>query len=125
MNNLLWLFQILLGLLFIVVGAVKFIMPADKLAEGTPPSIPLAFMYFIGFCEILGGVGLIVPWLTKTKPVLTPIAAGGLFVIMIGATAVTLPLGVDKAVFPAVIGLLCALIAYGRFSALKANSTPR
>ena len=82
--------------------------------------MPLGFIYFIGVCEILGGVGLILPWLTKTKPVLTPVAAVGLFIIMIGATAVTVPLGIDKAVFPAIIGLLCALIAYGRFNGLKA-----
>ena|SRR5436190_6149958 len=120
MNNLLWLLQILLGLLFIVAGAVKFIMPADKLAEGTPPWMPLTFIYFIGVCEVLGGIGLILPWLTKTKPILTPLAAAGLFIIMIGATAVTVPLGTDKAVFPAIIGVLLALVAYGRFNALKA-----
>jgi uncharacterized membrane protein len=120
MNNLLWLLQILLGILFIFAGVVKFIMPAEKLAEGTPSWMPLAFIYFIGVCEILGGVGLILPWLTNTKPVLTPVAAAGLVIIMIGATVVTVPLGVDKAVFPAIIGLLLALVAYGRFNSLKA-----
>jgi len=120
MNNLLWLLQILLGLLFIVAGVVKFLMPVDQIQKGIPDWMPLGFIYFIGVCEVLGGIGLIVPWLTKTKPVLTPIAAAGLVIIMIGATAVTVPLGVDKAVPPAIIGLLLALVAYGRFNALKA-----
>src|SRR5438045_5313710 len=115
MNNLLWLLQILLGLLFIVAGAVKFIMPADKLAEGTPPWMPLTFVYFIGVCEILGGIGLILPWLTKIRPSLTPLAAAGLLIIMIGATAVTVPLGIDKALIPAIVGVLCAFVAWGRW----------
>ena len=121
MNNLLWLFQILLALLFLFAGTVKFLMDPQKLAEGMPPYLPLAFVYFIGVCEILGGIGLVVPWLTKIKPGLTPLAATGLLIIMIGATAVTVPLGVDKAVIPAIVGLLCAFVAYGRWKSRPAS----
>jgi len=121
MNNLFWLLQVLLALLFLFAGTVKFLMPAEKLAEGMPPYLSLTFVYFIGICEILGGIGLIVPWLTKIKPGLTPLAAVGLFIIMIGATAVTVPLGIDKAAIPAVVGLLCAFVAYGRWKSLTAS----
>jgi len=121
MNNFLWLLQVLLALLFLFSGVVKFLMPADKLAEGMPPYLSLTFVYFIGICEILGGIGLIVPWLTKIKPGLTPLAATGLLIIMIGATAVTMPLGIDKAMIPAVAGLLCAIVAYGRWKSSPAR----
>lgn len=114
MNNLLWLLQILLALLFMFAGVTKFLMPADKLAEGLPSFLPLAFVYFIGVCEILGGIGLVVPWLTKIKPILTPLAAIGLVIIMIGATVISAQMDVRGAAIPATVGVLCAFVAYGR-----------
>lgn len=119
MNNLLWLLQILLALLFLFSGIVKFMIPAEDMAKDLPSYLSIGFICFIGVCEILGGIGLVVPWLTKIKPGLTPLAAVGLLIIMIGAVAVS-PFDV-KALIPASIGLLCALVAYGRFNALKAN----
>ena len=114
MNNLLWLLQILLALLFVFAGVVKFLMPADKLAEGLPSFLPLWFIYFIAVCEILGGVGLIIPWLTRIKPKLTPLAAIGLVIIMLGAVVVSAQMDVKGAAIPLTIGLLCAFVAYGR-----------
>lgn len=117
MNILLWIVQILIGLLFIFSGAMKFVMPYEKMAEGSPVNFPYAFFMFIGVCEILGGIGLILPWLTKIKPFLTPLAAALLVIIMIGAVAVT-AMGPTPgmAVVPAIVGCLCALIAWGRKS---------
>jgi uncharacterized membrane protein len=123
MNNLLWLLQILLGLLFMFSGVVKFMIPAEDMAKDLPPYLSIGFIYFIGVCEILGGIGLIVPWLTKVKPWLTPLAAALLVIIMIGAVAIS-PFD-TKVLIPATVGLLCVLVAYGRYSALKANSTLR
>jgi len=114
MNNLLWLLQLLLALLFMVAGVTKFLMPAEKLAAGLPDYLPLWFIYFIGVCEILGGIGLIVPWLIKIKPSLTPLAAIGLVIIMIGATVISAQMDIRGAAIPATIGLLCAFVAYGR-----------
>lgn len=114
MNNLLWLIQLLLAILFIFAGVVKFLMPAEKLAEGLPSYLPLGFVYFIAVCEILGGIGLIVPWLTKIKPQLTPLAAIGLVIIMIGATVISAQMDIKGAAIPSTIGLLCAFVAYGR-----------
>ena len=119
MNNLLWLLQILLALLFLFAGGVKFMIPAADMAKGLPSYLSLNFIYFIGVCEILGGIGLVVPWLTKIKPWLTPLAAALLVIIMIGAVAVS-PFD-TKILIPASVGVLCALVAYGRFSALKAK----
>ncbi len=114
MNIILWVLQILLALLFLFSGISKFFIPADELAKMIPPYLSLTFIYFIGVCETLGGIGLVVPWLTKIKPGLTPLAAAGLVIIMIGATVISLPLGIGTALTPGIAGLLCAFVAYGR-----------
>jgi hypothetical protein len=78
--------------------------------------LPILFLRFIGLAELLGGIGLILPGLLRIKPGLTPLAAAGLVIIMIGAVVVTLmgSGGAGLAVIPAVVGLLAAFIAYGR-----------
>ena len=114
MNILLWVLQVLLALLFLFAGVSKFLMPADEMAKNMPSYLSVNFIYFIGVCEILGGIGLIVPWATRIMPKLTPVAAAGLIIIMIGAVVVTAPMGLDNAVVPAIVGILLAMIAYGR-----------
>src|SRR5204862_6285157 len=107
MNIVLWIFQGLLALLFMFAGVMKFLMPADEMAKNMPPGLSVGFIYFIGVCEILGAIGLVVPWATKVKPGLTPIAAVGLFIIMIGAVVVSFPMGLGAAAVPGIVGLLC------------------
>ena len=114
MNIILWILQVLLALFFIFSGVVKFLIPADEMVRNIPAYLSLNFIYFIGVCECLGGIGLVIPWLTKIKPGLTPLAAIGLLIIMIGATVVSVPLGIGQAMIPAITGLLCAFVAYGR-----------
>jgi uncharacterized membrane protein YphA (DoxX/SURF4 family) len=124
-NRLLWTAQILVGLLFVFAGSMKFIMPVEKLQQG-PVVFPIAFMYFIGVCEILGGLGLILPGLTRIAAFLTPLAAAGLTIIMIGATSVSVVgMGVAAGLFPAVIGALTISIAYGRTRVVPLNLVPR
>lgn len=115
MNILLWIVQVLLALLFWMSGVTKFFMPYTDMVKDSPVKFPHAFFLFIGVCEILGGVGLVVPWLTKIKPGLTPLAAALLVIIMIGAVVVTAmgPMA-PMAVVPAVAGLLCVFVARGR-----------
>jgi uncharacterized membrane protein YphA (DoxX/SURF4 family) len=113
-NRLLWTAQILAALVFLLAGSMKFIMPAEKMQQG-PIVLPLAFIYFIGICECLGALGLILPAATRIRPALTPLAAAGLTIIMIGATTVSiLAMGVAAGIFPAAVGLVTAGIAYGR-----------
>ena len=103
-NRALWTAQILVALLFVFAGTTKFLMPADKLQQG-PVVFPLAFMYFIGVCEVLGGLGLVLPGLTRIRTSLTPLAAAGLTIIMIGATTVSIIGGGGAGgTFPAVVG---------------------
>ena len=85
-NVVLWTIQILFGLYFIFVGVMHFIVP-----EGLPG--PMEWMYDLsdplhwvsGTAEILGGIGLILPGLTKIRPELTAYAAFGLAAVMVGA----------------------------------------
>jgi uncharacterized membrane protein YphA (DoxX/SURF4 family) len=124
-NRALWTAQVLVALLFLFAGSMKFIMPAEKMQQG-PIVFPLAFMYFIGLCECLGALGLVLPGLTRVHTELTPLAAAGLTIIMIGATTVTvLGMGVAAAIFPAVVGLVAAWIAYGRTRVEPLSDAPR
>ncbi|HEY4439852.1 MAG TPA: DoxX family protein [Candidatus Elarobacter sp.] len=108
---LLWTIQIALALLFLFGGGVKLAMPVDVLSRAIP--LPWQFMKFIGVAEVAGALGLVLPGLLRLPRLLTPLAAGGLVIIMIGATTVTIVAGEGfGAAFPAVVGLLAAFIAY-------------
>ena len=119
MNVALWIVQGLLALVFLFAGGVKFVMPGEEMAAGTP--FPGVFYRFIGACEVAGALALILPGLLRIKPGLTPLAAAGLTGIMIGATVLTAlgmgGVGVEPimAVIPLVIGALAAFVAYGRW----------
>ncbi|MEO6393304.1 MAG: DoxX family protein [Pyrinomonadaceae bacterium] len=119
MNILLWILQILLGLLFMFAGATKFIMSYADMTKDSPVKLPHWFYLFIGVCEILGGLGLILPWATKIRPGLTPLAAWLLVVIMIGAVVTSIPMGIVYAITPFVVGLLLILIGYQRMRGLR------
>ena len=122
MNVALWIVQALLALLFLFAGGIKLIMPIEELMKQMPLALPGWFMRFIAVLEILGGIGLILPWLTGIRPGLTPLAAAGLVILMIGATVYTLAAGdVATALMPLVVGILAALVAYGRWRLLKSG----
>ena len=124
-NRLLWTAQILAALIFLFAGSMKFIMPAAKMQQG-PIVFPLAFLYFIGACECLGALGLVLPGLTRVRTGLTPLAAAGLTIIMIGATTVSvLAMGAAAGISPAVVGVITAAIAYGRTRVVPAAEVPR
>jgi uncharacterized membrane protein YphA (DoxX/SURF4 family) len=111
----LWIFQVLLALLFLFAGISKLVMPAEKLTEQAP-QFSSAFLRFIGVVETLGGLGLILPGLLKIKTGLTPLAAAGLVLVMIGAVVVAYQtMGAQGAAIPLVTGILAAFVAYGRW----------
>ena len=114
MTYALWIVQALLALLFVFAGGMKLVMPIEEMTKQMP--LPGAFLRFIGVAEVLGALGLILPGLTGIRPGLTPLAAAGLVIIMIGATVVTLAGGdVAPALIPLVVGILSAFVAYGRW----------
>ena len=114
MNIALWIVQVLLALLFLFTGGMKLVMPIEEMTQQLP--MPGWFLRFIGVCEMLGGLGLILPWLLRIRPGLTPFAAAGLVVIMIGATVTTIMTGqIAISLVPLVVGILCLFVAYGRW----------
>jgi hypothetical protein len=110
----LWTVQLLLAALYVFAGGFKAFGPAEMLQQG-PMTLPLAFVRFIGYCEVAGAMGLILPTLLRIQPRLTPLAASGLVIIMIGATTLSLMAGgVPMAIMPFVAGVLATFVAYGR-----------
>ena len=113
----LWVVQVLLALAFLGAGFMKVAQPYDQIAANmawAKDFSPTAVM-LIGVVELLAAIGLILPSLTRILPVLTPVAAVGLVLTMIGATIAHARLG-EPVVVTIVLGLLSAFVAWGRFS---------
>jgi uncharacterized membrane protein YphA (DoxX/SURF4 family) len=104
----------LLAALFLVAGIAKLVLPAEVLTADV--AMPIAFLRFVAVCEVAGACGLILPAALRIRPVLTPLAAVGLAIVMAGATA-TVASGPTPSMtpFPLLSGLLAALVAYGRW----------
>ena len=112
-NRALWIVQGLLAASFLFAGGMKLITPIAVLSVMSP--FPGEFIRFIGICEVLGAVGLILPYALRILPGLTALAAAGLVVIMVGATVTTLAIGGGVLAAPTVVlGLLASVVAYGR-----------
>lgn len=118
----LWTIQGLLALVFLFAGGMKLVVPFEMLKG--PIAFPEAFIRFIGVCEFLGALGVVLPAALHIRTELTPLAAAGLVIIMIGATVTTLVAGmVAPALIPAIIGVLAATVAYGRWRVQPAKET--
>jgi hypothetical protein len=112
-NRALWIVQGLLAALFLFAGGMKLITPVEVLSVMSP--FPGEFIRFIGLCEVLGAVGLILPYALRILPGLTALAAAGLVVIMVGATVTTLAIGGGVLAAPTVVlGVLASVVALGR-----------
>lgn len=113
MNAVLWTLQVLLALLFLFAGGMKLVLPIADMTRDI--ALPGAFLRVIGIAEVLGALGLVLPGLTGIRPHLTPLAAAGLIVIMIGATVLSFAVtGVAGALVPLATGLCLAVVAWGR-----------
>jgi hypothetical protein len=114
MTYALWVVQALLALVFLFAGGMKLVLPLDALKG--PVEVPGWFLRFIGAAEVLGALGLLLPGIFKTRPGLTPLAAAGLLIVMIGATVLTFRSGmVGPALISAAVGFCAAFVAYGRW----------
>ena len=117
MNTALWIAQGLLAT-FVMAGLIKMIQPKEKLKERMPwvNDYTAGQVKLIGLAELLGGIGLIVPWLTGIAPVLTPLSAVGLAIIMVLAAIYHYKHQEYAAIaFNAVFLVLAVFVAYGRF----------
>jgi hypothetical protein len=112
-NVTLWVIQAILAGLFLFAGGFKLVVPVATLAVQSHMSGE--FLKFIGVAETLGALGLVLPGITRVRTELTPLAAAGLVIIMIGAVIVTLIQGpAAGAIVPAIVGCLCAIVARQR-----------
>ena len=121
MHKTLWVLQWLLGILFVFAGVGKLAMPLEPVAQQAGLSV--GFLQFVSVCEILGGLGLILPGLLRIRAGLTPLAAAGLAIIMIGATVTSVKTGpLALALFPCVVGILVVFVGYGRWRLAPVSS---
>ena len=119
MNIALWILQILLALAFGMAGIMKVSQPIDKLETrmGWVKSVGTRGVRLIGSLEILGAIGLILPAVTGILPWLTPLAATGLALTMVGAMITHGRRGEYSQIGVNVVLLLLTLfVAYGRFA---------
>ncbi len=120
----LWVVQVLLAALFGFVGLMKMITPAAQLMESgmsVVNFVGIGMTRFIGVSELIGAIGLILPAALRIKPILTPLAASGIAVIMILATAYHVY--VSEPPVTIAFFLLAAFVAWGRFK--KAPIEPK
>lgn len=114
----LWIVQILLAAFYGFAGFTKVsTAPADLVTMGMAyaADVPAALLLFVGTAEILGALGLLLPGLTKIKPILTPLAAVGLSVIQVLAMILHLMRG-EMSVLPMNLVLLAlsVFVVWGR-----------
>lgn len=116
-NTVLWVLQWFFGIYFIAIGIMHFIVP-----DGLPALMEWMYelddtMHVVaGIAEILGGVGLILPSITRIQPQLTVFAAAGLVLVMFGAVIFHVDRGEGASIATnVIIGALMAFVAYGRW----------
>ncbi|GMV19764.1 MAG: DoxX family protein [Polyangiaceae bacterium] len=115
MNTALWVAQALLAAIMIAAGAPKLLLPRALLVQKMTwtKDARAALVRLLGLAEVLGGLGLILPPLLGIAPILTPIAAACLSLILVGALVTKLR-SRESPVLPAVAMLLAGFIVVGR-----------
>jgi uncharacterized membrane protein YphA (DoxX/SURF4 family) len=117
MNVVLWILQVLLGLMFIFAGSIKaFQYEQAKKQMSFVSHVSPGLVAFIGIAELLGGIGLILPALTGTLTWLTPLAGAGLALAMLLAVGFHIQRSDGQIAPSAVLFVLTAFIAYGRWA---------
>ncbi|MDX2007976.1 MAG: DoxX family protein [Meiothermus sp.] len=116
MDIVLWIVQVLLALAFLAAGAMKLTQPKSRLVANLKwaEDFSESNIKLIGLAEVLGALGLVLPMWTGILPWLTPLAAAGLAVLMIGASATHFRRK-ETMVPSGVLGVLAVLVGLGRF----------
>lgn len=118
MNIVIWIVQGLLAAMFLMAGIMKATQPKEKLSKNMTwvNDVSANNVKLIGVLEILAAIGLVLPQVTGILPWLTPLAAIGLMLTMIGAILVHAKRSENSAIgINLVLLLLAAFVAYGRF----------
>jgi len=115
MNIVLWILQVLLALAFLAHGWL-FLAPPPEIAAKMNESLPRWFQLFLGVAEILAGIGLTLPGITRIKPWLVVWAAGGIMIVMVSATAWHAVRGeISSAIVTLVLLAMATFVAYMRY----------
>ena len=115
MKKTVWIVSGLLAVAFLFTGLGKLLASTADL-EATAAGVPIILFRIAGGAEVLGALGLILPAATRIAPFLTPLAASGLLVTMIGAVTTNIIIGeYGLAVLPALLGVFSAFVAWARF----------
>jgi putative oxidoreductase len=115
MNIVLWILQVLLALAFLAHGWL-FLWPPPAIAAQMNATLPRWFQLFLGVAEILAGVGLILPGITRIKPWLVVWAAVGIMIVMVAATVWHVVRGeISSAVVTFVLLAMATFVAYMRY----------
>jgi len=123
MGIALWVVQVLVAAAFVVSGATKLSQPKEKLLKkwAWVEDFSQGSVRIIGVLEVLGAIGIVLPELTGIVPWLTPLAALGLVLTMIGAALTHLRRAEYGGIaVNAVLLIVAAFVAYGRFFVLPA-----
>jgi hypothetical protein len=118
MSALLWVLQIVLALVFLPLGVLKVLRSRAQLVRVAPwvEDFPEGVVTTIGVLEILGAAGVVLPAVLGVWPVVVPVAATGLAILMIGAIVELLTRGeVDRISVPAALLVAATAVAIGRF----------
>ena len=114
MNVVLWILQVLLALAFLAHGWL-FLAPPPEIAAQMNASLPRWFQLFLGVAEVLAGMGLTLPGLTRIKPWLVVWAAGGIMIVMASATVFHVVRGeISSAAITLVLLAMATFVAYMR-----------
>lgn len=118
MSIVVWVVQVVLALVFAAAGTLKVSQPKEKLQQAMAwvQDFSTPMVRFIGSVELLAAIGLVLPAATHLAPVLTPLAATGLVVVMIGAALTHARRKESQLiVVNLVLLLLAAFVAWARF----------
>lgn len=122
MNRLLWVLQVFLALAFFAHGLLLLFPPA-AVVDQMNAALPRWFQVFVGVAEVLAAVGLTIPGLTRIQPWLVPAAAGGVMIVMIGATVFHVARGeTSSAVTTVLLLAMATFVAYMRVRTVPIRS---
>ena len=118
LNISLWIAQVVLAGMFVMAGTMKSTQPYEQLAAAMPwtNDFSVGMVRFIGISELLGGIGLLLPTLLRIKPILTPLAALGIFIIMVFAFIYHIVKGEYEALgINVILAAIAFFISWGRY----------
>ena len=117
-NLNLWILQLILAVIFLTTGLQKLLLKGKSLEKFVPVSKDFSprRVRMIGVMELLAAAGVTIPYYTNVFPILTPLAALGMILMMIGAMAYHVPRKqILFVVFNLLVGLAAGIVTHGRW----------